>query len=72
MFYTNAIFAGESGITAGEHTKVPNKQNVKHMSVRFFTDNYFCIFAVHKKLSAVRRLLLKLEEDKTTGSMRYL
>ncbi len=38
----------------------------------FFTDNYFFIFAVHKKLSAVRRLLLKLEEEKTTGSMRYL
>jgi hypothetical protein len=71
MFYINAIFAGESGITADEHTKVPNKQNVKHMSVRFFTDNYF-LFLMHKKLSAVRRLLLKLAEDKTTGSMRYL
>ncbi|CTQ25668.1 hypothetical protein BN1200_820013 [Klebsiella variicola] len=37
----------------------------------FFTDNYFFIFAVHKNL-VLCRLLLKLEEDKTTGSMRYL
>lgn len=54
------------------HAKIPNKQNVKHIYAGILSGFLFFIFAMHKKLSAGYHLLLKLAEDKNTGSMRYL
>jgi hypothetical protein len=69
MFFINAISAWKSEISVYWYAKVPNKQNVKDISISVLSVLMIFIFAMHKKLSDSQYLLLELAEDKITGSM---